>query len=101
MRPVRTPLTNAVYRPAEGDEEYVEPMLAEAKPHDEIPSIVSTWELSDEDREKLSQGGHIELGITGISLPPVGMAVVAPFDGDERMEWSEELKSFVHPTDEP
>lgn len=103
MKPIRTPETNAVFNPAEGDEDHVEPMFAVAKPHDEIPSIMSTWQLSADERAQIAEGALIELGVAATSPPPVGMAVVAPFCQDcaERMSWSDELNIFVCPSTEP
>lgn len=105
MKPIRTPETNAVFNPAEGDEGFVEPLFAVARPDDAIPSIESTWQLTADERAQIAEGAMIELGVAATSPPPVGMAVVAPFcEGDdcvERMVWSAELKTFVCPKDEP
>lgn len=102
MKPIRTPETNAVYGPAEGDEDRVEPLFAVANEHDEIPSIVSTWEPTAEERRRIAEGANIELGVAAVRPLPVGMAIVAPFSTDEkRMAWSDELETYVNPIAEP
>lgn len=98
MKPIRTPETNAVFTAAEGDEEDVFPLPVEVRG----PGIHSTWELSDEEREMIAEGGVIEMGVAAKTPPPVGLAVAAPISDDgERMEWSPELKTFVRPVVEP
>lgn len=105
MKPIKTPETNIVFNPAEGDEEHVEPMFAVARPEDAVPSIESTWDLTADERAQVAEGALIELGVAATTPPPVGMMVVAPFcegeDCEERMVWSDELKTFVCPSDEP
>lgn len=109
MKPITTPETNITFNAAEGDEENVLPLPAVQRPEDSIPGIYSTWELTDEEREQIAAGAHIEIGMAAIKPVPVGLAVVAPFcekplsdepgaeECPERMEWSDELKSFVCP----
>lgn len=94
MKPIRTPESNTVFNPAEGDEENVEPMHAEVREGD---GIYSTWDLTGEEREQVAQGAMIVLGVAAAKPPPVGMQVVPP----PGTEWSDELKTFVCPVAEP
>lgn len=38
--------------------------------------FVSTWELDDQDRERIAHGGRIELSIYGQWHPPVGLEAI-------------------------
>lgn len=42
------------------------------------PVLVSTWELSDEERDLLASGSRIQLVVWGLTHPPVALRVEEP-----------------------
>lgn len=77
MKPIRTPHTNAIYKLKGGTDENdlpVEQSLDESG----NPCLVSTWQLDDEERAAIAQGGTISLCVWGDGTPPVSLAVNEP-----------------------
>jgi len=94
MEPIQTPRTEITYV----DEAEVE-MPAR---HDEYGRVLSTWELDDEEREALAQGGRIEVGINQDPPPQVTVKVSGPWCkncGQEQV-WSPQLESWTCPVTE-
>lgn len=74
MKPRRTPLSTDVYRLAGGNED--NDLWAErGRTEDGTPVIISTWELSDDERREIAAGCNIELHVFGIGQPPVNLRV--------------------------
>lgn len=100
MKPVETPHTNSTLVGAEGDEN-VHPLPAYVGEAETI----SQWELDDEDRQKISEGGQIALGVAANPTPPVGLTVVGRYcpTCNAQMGWSERFETYFcpHAEDDP
>lgn len=71
MRPRRTPTSNKVFRLPGGNEDndlWCDQDL-------DGPTITSTWELDDAEREQIAAGGTLDLTIWGTGHPPVALAI--------------------------
>lgn len=71
MRPRKVPTSNACYVLPGGNED--NDLWAEKNVHDF--TITSVWELTDEERKKIAEGGTIELIIWAAGHPPVALEV--------------------------
>ena len=74
MRPKKTPLSNHVFELPGGNEDntlFVEAHLDEQGQ----PVMTSVWELTENERWLISQGGTIELHVWGRGTPPVALSV--------------------------
>lgn len=72
MRPRRTPRSNSVFRLDGGNED--NDLWVEAKSGPPA-TLVTTWELTDEERRAVADGANIELTIFGDAHPPTAMRV--------------------------
>jgi hypothetical protein len=75
MKPIKTPETNVVFKLPGGTDENNLPVYMGNNEHDE-KVIISTWELSDEERKVIAEGGMVSLCVWGDGTPPVSLAVV-------------------------
>lgn len=82
MKPIVTPRSNMVFKLEGGSEENDLP-VEQAYDDDENSVLVSTWELTDDERKRISEGANVELMIWGKGLPPVALAVEEEDTGDE------------------
>jgi hypothetical protein len=74
MRQKRTPTTNHVFELPGGNEDnslFVEIHVDEAG----NPVITSVWDLDDDERALIAQGGTIELHVWGTGTPPVAVSI--------------------------
>lgn len=74
MRQRKTPTTNHVFELPGGNEDnslFAEVHLDQAG----APVITSVWELTNEERQKIADGGTIELHVWGRGTPPVVLSV--------------------------
>lgn len=83
MKPRRVSASNVVFRLTGGNED--NDLWVERTFHaeDGAPLLISTWELSDDDRAAIAAGGTVELIVWGEGHPPVAMQVVPPTTGDD------------------
>lgn len=79
MQPVRTERTNRVFQLLGSDESHDLPLEATTDGEDNA-ILVSTWELSDEERQWIAQGAKMELAVWGTGHPPVSLIVTFPED---------------------
>lgn len=82
MRPRRTPTSNKVFR-LEGGNEDNDLWCEHALTTDGRPVILSTWELTDAERELVTKGANIELCVFSGVTPPVSLAVTIVSLGKE------------------
>jgi hypothetical protein len=73
MKPRRTERSNACFTLEGGNEDNF--LWAEIREWDGQPAIVSDWELTDEERERIAAGARVELWVVGKQHPPVSIAV--------------------------
>lgn len=73
MRPIKTPVTNDVYRAPPGREHEIGDLPVYRPRHGEIHAV---YTLTDEEREAIANGACIELGIYTEPIPPVSLGVV-------------------------
>ena len=82
MKPVRTPWTNALYKLEGGSDENDLP-LEKNHDADEHEILLSTWELTNEERKAVADGKRIEVIIWGEEHPPIALRVEEVEDGSE------------------
>jgi hypothetical protein len=56
--------------------------------------IVSCWELTEEERQKIAEGGHLYLHIFGSQQPAVALSAGFPFV--DKTEWPDEVEATDH-----
>lgn len=99
LRPMKTPQSNLVMKGPKGTEVGdLDVELAEDTTHKSIVTV-SAWELLDVHRDMIAAGGHIRLSVWQHPIPPLAVAVEAPFcdaDGAE-MEFDQEHMTFKCP----
>lgn len=69
MRPKRVPTSNFVLQLPGGNED--NDLWAERSSDGTSPVIISVWELDDDDRAAIANGGTVELWTWGTQHPPV------------------------------
>jgi hypothetical protein len=77
VKPIKTPHTTTMFKLVGGGPENdlpVEQGFNGGK--EDEPVLRSTWELTDEERRIIAEGGMIELVIFGVGTPPVAIHVV-------------------------
>src|SRR4051794_35539029 len=74
VKPIRTIDTNRIFKLVGGTDDNDLPVF-QAEDEDGTPVLISTWELTDEERIALVAGGHVELLVWGIGTPPVALRV--------------------------
>lgn len=84
MNPIEFPEQNVVYSPAKGDEENVMPLgvrreMVKYADGRVVPTIISCWEPTDEERKQIALGAPVWLHVFGESPPPVYVGVANPF----------------------
>lgn len=102
MKPTRPVGHNWTYGPPAGLEESVGSLEVRRELDGPYPELYSAWEPSDEEREWLRHGAHIELGVHGmVPPPPVSVNVRAPACRvcGEETQWMPALLGFAceHP----
>lgn len=73
MRPRKTPTSNLVFTLPDGNED--NDLHCERSDMGGKPVTISVWELDDEERGLLQNGGTIELIVWGTGHPPVALGV--------------------------
>ena len=79
LKPIETKDTNAVYTlDGFGD-------LPAVQAHDEngVNYVISAWEISPEELEKLKETGIIYLSVVGMCVPPVALSADNPVEEGE------------------
>lgn len=74
MKPRRTHTTNKVFR-LEGGNEDSDLWVEQALDSDGDPILISTWEPSDDERQRIANGENVALVVWGTSTPPVLVTV--------------------------
>lgn len=92
MHPIRTEQANVVYR---GPRDDIGDLWVQRDA--QLGGVFATYELTDEDRAMLAQGGHLELGIYCEPMPPVSLRVM-PVGTVTKVE---DQKFRVPPEDRP
>lgn len=69
MRPVKTVASNTIYRGPTDD-------IGDLPCQRVNGEVRSVWELDDDERRLIAEGGRLELAIFGEPIPPVGLAVL-------------------------
>jgi hypothetical protein len=82
MKPVEFPEMNT---------KFVAPGCGDLPVHMDGKNIVSCWELTDEERQKIADGGNLWLMIVGMHQPPV--LITTDFPIVDKTEWPEELEA--------
>lgn len=72
MKPIRTALTNRIFKLEGGTEENDLPVEA-CEDEAENTILVSTWKLSADERRAIYAGKNIELLVWGTAHPPVAI----------------------------
>lgn len=73
MKPVRTSQATTTFVLKGGTK--VNDLPVEQAEEDGRPVLVSTWELTDDERRRISIGKRVVLTIWGIGTPPVALSV--------------------------
>lgn len=73
MKPRRTPHSNQVFRLEGGTED--NDLWVEQTTSEQGPCIRSVWELTEDERDKVINGGNVYLVVWGTGTPPVAMGV--------------------------
>lgn len=74
LKPRRTARSTGVIRLPGGTED--NDLWVERRTDDENNDVIfSTWELSDEQRKQVEEGGNITLCVWGVTTPPLAMLV--------------------------
>jgi hypothetical protein len=76
MKPRRTPTSNHVFSLPGGNEDNDLWVQRDVDP----AFSLSVWELDDEERAAIAEGGTVELVIFGAGHPPVSLAVGASLE---------------------
>lgn len=71
MKPRKTPTSTMVYRLPGGNED--NDLWAERDAA--AGTILSTWELDDDERRRIAEGGTVDLVVWGTGHPPVALAI--------------------------
>lgn len=105
MEPITTPDSNLILKAPEGHPDVEDlSVLVEFDPEEGVNRVRSTWELTDLEREQITEGATIDLRVWGDRAPPVSLTVEAPFcegeDCGERMTWKPELAIYSCDHDE-
>jgi hypothetical protein len=74
MKPIRTSHTNQVFKLEGGTEENDLPVERYIE-EDGSVLLASVWELTDEERKWIAEGGRIRLTVWGTGHPPVAFHV--------------------------
>jgi len=74
MKPIRTAFTNRLFKLEGGTEENDLPVEA-CEDEAENTILVSTWELSVDERLKIWKGAKVELLVWGTEHPPVAIRI--------------------------
>jgi len=88
------PASNAVFRLEGGNEDndlWCERFVSE----DGSVALLSTWDLSEEERAAIATGGTIELAVYGEGHPPVSLVVGASLESSARVNLSVDLPDEV------
>lgn len=73
MKPRRTPTSDVVYRLEGGNED--NDLWVTRCVQDGSPILLSVWELSNKERERIAKGENVQLAIWGTMHPPVSLDV--------------------------
>ena len=71
MRPRRVPTSNHVFALPGGNEDNDLWVEKNAEP----PYSLSVWDLDDDERQAIAEGGTVELVVFGAGHPPVSLAI--------------------------
>ncbi len=81
MKAVKTKLSNQVFKPPAGGDDWCDPVWVERTSMQvgahSLPCVKLTYELEPNDLVHLNHGTRIELTIIGEGMPPVSMRIVA------------------------
>ncbi len=80
MQPIRTDQATGTYVAPDGLEEKVGGLPFWRDRVDGLPTILSVWSLSADEREAIALGGNVLLRIVGEPIPPVAIEVLSPID---------------------
>jgi hypothetical protein len=82
MQPITFPESNFTFnKPSDmTDDQCGSLPVVRCNTSDGTPLIISCWELSEEDKAKITETGHIWLTICGTGMPPVSLQSEKPFE---------------------
>lgn len=94
MHPIRTPASNFTYL---GPAPHIGDLPCQRAPDGRGGTVVlSTWELTPDEREAIARGANIEVGIYAEPIPPISVAIAQPTQDDAAVarerRWKEETR---------
>ena len=84
MNPIKTPFTN---REIDGSNEGLPSLPVEDRDLDGFRAIVTTWNLTPEERMAIAEGANIEVALVTRAHPPISCAVSQAFRDVTPADW--------------
>lgn len=90
MQPIPTPDTNITFTAEDPEVGALPAQVIEGQ-------VISVWDLTEIEREQLTEGANLTLSVFAMRPPPTGLSVSAPYCElcSEPMSWSENLRTFT------